>query len=232
MMPAATKGSKKYVQTYVNHYAGLINRRILSADSSLSKHPANVIEWVSPLAQDDYKEFRDIAFLESLGLGHFSKELSNFWPYSGPEWDALAKVSLGNDLGVLLVEAKAHLGETPTKDKSSAVANSSINKIENSLNESRDFFGVHQDKSSWMLSHYQVCNRLAHLYFMNHKLKIPTWLVWMFITDAPEWDDSASVDGWVEYLNSIYHDIGLPTNHPLADHVITVYLPPKEGEDE
>lgn len=65
------------------------------------------INWRSPLAADDYAEYRDDTFLELLGIGDRCS-LDSFWPRGGPQWDALG-IAEGGDL--VLVEAKAHVNE-------------------------------------------------------------------------------------------------------------------------
>lgn len=47
--------------------------------------------WLSPLQDDDYAEYRDAEFLHRLGLDELVPSLKQFWPRSGPEWDALSK---------------------------------------------------------------------------------------------------------------------------------------------
>ena len=46
--------------------------------------------------------------LDRVGHGELKEELKQFWPSRGPQWDALAISTSGK---VLLVEAKAHVGE-------------------------------------------------------------------------------------------------------------------------
>ena len=63
--------------------------------------------WLSPLLTDEWAEYRDEAFLERIGHPELAAALNGFWPTRGPQWDGLAKTG---DI-VLLVEAKAHVGE-------------------------------------------------------------------------------------------------------------------------
>src|SRR5919108_6092154 len=64
-------------------------------------------DWISPLAREDYREYRD-DFLSVLGLAQYYRALRDFWPLWGPQWDGLALLSGKADTGVLLIEAKAH----------------------------------------------------------------------------------------------------------------------------
>jgi len=228
-MPSAERGSQKHVQRYVNHYPEILNSKLISTSPSLSALSTGTIEWVSPLAKDDYKEYRDADFLDQLGLGHLADKLSDFWPKKGPSWDALARITTESGSGAIIVEAKAHCGETPYPDQSKAISQTSIKKIDASLIRARKFYGVPDQAKCWRTSHYQVCNRLAHLYFMNEELKVPTWLVWLFVIDDPDWPDSLCESGWLKYINGIIHDIAFPAHHPLKDRIVTVHVRPIEG---
>ena len=94
--PRCEKGSQRWLQTYVNDAPGVLNERIGLGD----------IEWVSPLANDDYAEYRDQAFLDRVRAELPRRNLATFWPNGGPQWDGLGRAASG---GVILVEAKAHV---------------------------------------------------------------------------------------------------------------------------
>lgn len=225
-MAQATKGSRKYLQKYVNNKVNNLNNAILSSCHALADQCIGPIEWVSPLAQNNYREFRDGAYLKALGLEEQRNKLSEFWPKGGPSWDALAKVNTHKGPVAILVEAKSHIRETPGRDKCKAKKPENISKITRGLDKARKIYGVKKETLSWRDNHYQVANRLAHLYFMNIELKVPTWLVWLFITNDPEWKDGASETRWHKYLDDIYGEIGLRVDHPLSDRTIIICLPP------
>jgi hypothetical protein len=225
-MPKAQKGSKRHIQNYVNESPEELSALLLSASPSLSAASTGPIDWVSPLVKDGYKEYHDREFLRRVDLDGSWEKLSAFWPKGGPTWDAIAKVETGSGKGAILVEAKSHPGETPNPNRSRAKAPESIAKIEVALGATREFLQVPSCAPSWMTAHYQVCNRLAHLYFMNRILRVPAWLVWLFIENDPDWEDSASAEEWLIYLNNIYRAIGLPDEHLLKDRIITAILPP------
>ena len=75
------KGSLKLVQTLVNGHASILDREI-SADLNLD---IDRISWLSPLAKDDYCEYRDEDFLKVLGLSRYIDKLKTFWPKNGPQ---------------------------------------------------------------------------------------------------------------------------------------------------
>jgi len=97
-----TKGSLKWLQKLINEKPDLLNSRIRSV-FGIGK--SEEIEWVSPLKDDEYAEYRDGTFIRLLGIKLNKTPLNDFWPNYGPQWDALGRTSSGK---VILVEAKAH----------------------------------------------------------------------------------------------------------------------------
>ena len=56
------KGSLKWIQVIINQYPHIINTKI---KSSFSWGKETIIEWVSPLKNDQYAEYRDQAFINT-----------------------------------------------------------------------------------------------------------------------------------------------------------------------
>ena len=98
---AATKGSQNWIQILVNQKTDILNNRI---KTNLSLPIDEEIERRSLLAIDNYGEYKDEEFLYTLEIQQLKSKLADFWPASGPRWDALAKSSSGK---LLLVEAKS-----------------------------------------------------------------------------------------------------------------------------
>src|SRR6266851_9271455 len=90
----AYAGSQRQIQTYVNERTQAFNAPVAQ---SLSRYNLNEkeIQWVSPIAADNYSEYRDSEFLERVGYGHLAPALREFWPQDGPCWDALARIEGG-----------------------------------------------------------------------------------------------------------------------------------------
>ena len=152
------KGSQKYIQKLINFNVPLINQKI----TEVFNFRKNLnIDWVSPLINDHYAEYRDEDFLNRLGLDSLSIPLKRFWPSGGPQWDALARRE-GN---IFLVEAKSHIGEilSPPSGAKNPVSLKLINK---SLSETKSFVGS-KTKVNWSSYFYQYTNRIAHLYFLS-----------------------------------------------------------------
>jgi hypothetical protein len=113
------RGSLKWIQRAVNSSPQTIDEPILAAiDASGEK-----VEWLSPLASDDYAEYRDGDFLNLLGQGDLREELLSFWPQRGPQWDALGRTSRGD---IILVEAKAHIAEMLSPPSQAALQSRAI----------------------------------------------------------------------------------------------------------
>src|SRR5690606_18842417 len=93
--PAGAKGSLRWVQALVNQYPEVL-------DAAIGNER---IKWLSPLASDGYAEYWDEDALTLLGLELERRALGDFWPSSGPRWDALGRTATGVSI---LVEGKAH----------------------------------------------------------------------------------------------------------------------------
>jgi len=102
---AGLKGSQKWIQKLVNEKPDLLNSPIRT---QLDLPDTEKITWLSPIADDDYAEYQDEAFLDLLGIKLPKVSLSDFWPSRGPAWDGLGKSETEK---VFLVEAKSHISE-------------------------------------------------------------------------------------------------------------------------
>ena len=78
--PRGERGSLRWIQEFVNDRPGVLDSAIVSASGQRIKGP---IQWRSPLADDDYAEYRDDAFLEKLGIELEARPLAEFWPRRG-----------------------------------------------------------------------------------------------------------------------------------------------------
>jgi hypothetical protein len=154
----ATKGSQKWIQFFVNQKPEIINKEIALV---FSLPDYEKIEWLSPLKEEKFKEYKDEEFLIKLGINPEKVKLDDFWPKSGPRWDALAKSSLDK---LFLVEAKSHITELISDFKGTNP--NSKSKIERSLNKTKRWFGVNATYD-WTKLFYQHANRLAHVNWLR-----------------------------------------------------------------
>lgn len=216
----ALRGSQRQLQDYVNDYPHVLSEAILLQLPARIRELEARISWVSPLAQDGYREYRDAEFLERVGLGGFAKDLAEFWPNMGPSWDALGVIadSIGRmKPGVILVEAKSHIAEIYGSGCQASV--DSLIKIEAALSHARSWCGVSTDEN-WLGPLYQSANRIAHLYFLYDRLRTPAWLVNLYFTGDPI--GPADRPAWEREVARVKTQLGV--TRPVSN-MVEVYLP-------
>jgi hypothetical protein len=99
-------GSQRLLQVAIARYPDLLLKALRKSGAI---NESENISWSSPLEQNHFKEFRDQAALEKIGVTNSIKyPLNKFWPKRGPVWDATGIASSGRPI---LVEAKAHIPE-------------------------------------------------------------------------------------------------------------------------
>jgi hypothetical protein len=209
-----TKGSQYWLQQAVNRHPGILSMWL---KSKLNLNKSNDIEWLSPLAKDNYLEYKDNKFVKKLEIELPDESLESFWPRHGATWDALAKTSNGD---VLLVEAKAHIPELlsgPCGAKEPA-----LTKIRESLDRTQKFLGV-TPRADWSQTFYQYTNRLAHLYLLRELNHLPAWLVFMYFVNAQDVDGPCSVDEWKGAIKLMHLYLGI-NNHRLSKYMIDLFI--------
>lgn len=200
---AARRGSQKWLQIAVNRRPEILRHALTGP-----------VEWVSPLADDGYREYRDTAFLDRLGLSRLAPELAAFWPVRGPVWDALGKA--GDR--VVLVEAKAHLGEFFSPP--SRATPDSRARIEAAFAEVRTALGVTAG-APWTDCFYQYANRLAHLHFLRRQGIEAVLLLVDFVNDADMGGPTRAAE-WRAAYRAADYVLGLPREHRLSRYVVHV----------
>jgi hypothetical protein len=204
--PQGTKGSLKWIQAAVARPTALDQG--LRATIGLSREA--LIDWRSPRADDRWSEYRDAAFLETLGLDHLAPALDRFWPRRGPQWDALATVSTGE---VILLEAKSHPAEMSS---SCAASPASRTRIEAALHEAKIAYGATPD-SDWTAPYYQYANRLAHLHFLRQQ-GVPAHLIFVYFLNDQEMDGPDSREAWAPAIAVARDALGLSDGLTEAVH--------------
>jgi hypothetical protein len=209
--PSGTRGSLKWIQRAVNANPAVLDAAILPAIGE-----AQPLSWLSPLAGDDFAEYRDAAFLDRLGLAQLGPALAAFWPRRGPQWDALARSDGG---AVLLVEAKAHIDEmcSPGTD----AGPDSRARIEAALASVVAAAGA-EPRAPWCDAFYQLANRFAHLHFLRTQ-GVAAWLVLVNFVGDREMKGPATRAEWEAAYRVALHVMGLSTRSPLLRHVVHVY---------
>lgn len=206
-----TKGSLAWMQVLVNRYPEMLN----AAVGNVTGIDPAVIDWVSPLADDDFAEYRDQGFLERLGIELTRHSLSAFWPSLGPQWDALARTRSS----VILLEAKAHLNELKS---TCAAGEASMAKIHNSFNLVKVGVGAARD-SVWTTPFYQYANRLAHLYLLRELNDIDAKLVMLCFLNDREMRGPETEAQWSQEISKVHDTLGI-RYLPICEHIQHVFI--------
>lgn len=180
------------------------------------------IRWVSPLADDNFREYRDGAFLDKLGVRLDCVPLGEFWPSNGPCWDALGRTDGGQ---VILLEAKAHVGEIDNSP--SQAGEKSLPLIRESLESVKSYVGS-RSPADWTTAFYQYANRLAHLYLLRTLNEVPAYLVNLYFLNADDMDYGRrfipkTVAEWEDPITQQDRALGIPSQHPLSQYTIHAF---------
>lgn len=192
--PKGTRGSLRWIQHFVNEAPDALNATI----------GIGPIEWRSPLAIDDYAEYRDSSFLDLLGIKLPRRSLASFWPSGGPQWDALGRAESGE---VVLVEAKAHVGEILTP--ASRGSEDSLKRIRASLAETATALGALPGSVDWSQRFYQYTNRLAHAYLLNRLNGVRAVLAFLYFIGDSDMNGPQSRREWEAALAVVHEALGL-----------------------
>lgn len=210
----ATRGSQFWLQKLVNEEPESLNRHIVEQIPSLE---GSSIEWLSPLASENFREYRDQAFLGKLGIELPERTLSEFWPNGGPVWDGLARTGNGE---VLLVEAKSHIPEAVSPP--SRASPRSLELIRASLDETKDFMKGNPD-ADWSGIFYQYTNRLAHLYLLRELNRLPARMVFINFVGDTDMGGPDTPEEWKGAILAIETYLGV-TRSRLSSYVAHVHL--------
>ena len=208
------KGSKKWIQKLINENPAFLNQLISENFASCEN---TTIQWVSPIKEDDYAEYRDNAFLDIIDLKLDKYALSDFWPIGGPRWDALAKSADGN---VFLVEAKSHIGEL--KSPATRSSGRSKKKIKQSLRETKNYMNAWTD-ADWSKTFFQYTNRIAHLYLLRVLNSIPAYLVFIYFLNDKEMKGPKSADEWLNRIELLHIHFGIKKND-LSQYIANIFI--------
>ncbi len=210
-----------WLQTLINDCPDLLNEQLAPRLGAT----ATDIDWLSPLRADDYREYRDDAFLELLGIQLTRRPLESFWPNRGPQWDGLGKTSQGHQL---LVEAKSHVKELVSS--SAAKDPCSVAKMRQSLTETKRYISrVSEANADWTVGTYQYANRLAHLYLLHRLNGLDAYLIQVyFLNDEdmkkPDTHVPSTQSEWESVI--VYQErlMGIRQRHPLTDRIVHAFI--------
>ncbi|WP_456279065.1 hypothetical protein [Bacillus sp. AK128] len=222
------KGSQLHLRNYVNNHSSLLNKAVFSCSTSLLSFVRGEldIEWKSPLMEEGYKEYQDdfltLYFNNVNDSSKATKDIREYWPAKGPVWDGVGIVEGHEQTGLVLVEAKAHIGETHSKIK--ATSDASISKITNTLKITQREFHSNCSIDPWLEEYYQLSNRLAFLHILNDKLKIPTWLVLVNFNEDETYIKT-SKEEWLSHYQHVFETLDIKHDSKMLSNVCMVYLP-------
>lgn len=212
------KGSLKCLQTVINNKPSIINNEI---KTKIGKKNIS-IDWLSPLKEDDYAEYRDIDFIKMLNVDTNYMSLKEFWPNNGPQWDGLAKGYFDNKEIAFLIEAKANIPEM-VSPPSGAKSEKSIALINKSLNDVKGYVKS-SSQADWSSYFYQYCNRLAHLYYLRVINKIPTYMVFVYFIGDETVDGPTTKEEWIGAIKVMKNYLGIDKRHKLSEYVIDIFI--------
>ena len=210
-----SKGSLHWIRLFVNERTDILDQAVREA---CQFDRETTIEWVSPLASDEFAEYRDQDFLDRLNVSLPLVSLKSFWPNMGPQWDALARTSAGE---IVLVEAKANVPEIVSPGTGASAESRQL--IEQSLAATKGYLGVDSD-IRWSGKLYQYANRIAHLYLMRELNKIPTYMVFVYFVGDRDVSGPESVAEWKAAITVAKRVLGLSGRSKLAKYIAEVYI--------
>ncbi len=184
------KGSKFWMQTLVTVGKEFFENQIKLQIPNISK-----ITWISPEKENEYRE------LKTKDITEFKELELSFWPDNGPWWDAVGKTDDGT---ILLVEAKAHIQETKTK--CNAKADSSIELIKKSLNETHKALSEGKyNENVWFSKYYQLANRLVFLNKLSSQ-GVKVKLILLNIVNDSTYIKTSEVE-WKKHYDDVFLEI-------------------------
>ncbi|PQV63111.1 hypothetical protein B1R32_11517 [Abditibacterium utsteinense] len=212
------QGSQHWLQIAVNRAPNVlldVLRPALELDSNAT------IEWRSPLAADDFREYRDMTALRELGIETLPmRPLADFWPQRGPVWDALGKSSDGQ---LIFLEAKAHIAEMDSP--ASKASPDSLARIQKSLQEARQFFAP-GSTADWSQNFYQYANRLAHHYLFRHENELPSHMIFLYFLNATDMSGPKSEAEWLTAIATLHSALGLSQIDRIGVHEVFMDVSP------
>jgi hypothetical protein len=205
----AARGSQRWIQYFVNEKPDILNKNIGLGN----------IKWLSPLESDEFAEYRDNGFLDLLGISLKKKQLSDFWPKGGPQWDALGISESGE---AILVEAKAHVLEVFSSSHASL---ESMKLIRKSLEKTSSAFHA-KPGSDWSMHFYQYANRLAHAYLLKELNDIPTRLLFIYFIGDTQMNGPETQREWQSAIEVLHEALGIRGHLPsyISDVFIDVRI--------
>lgn len=214
IQPKGERGSLKWIQKLINEKPDYLNLKI---KRNLGFQQNEGIQWLSPLADDGYAEYRDQDFIDRLDVSLSEGPRNEFWPTNGPQWDAFGRTKSGS---LLLVEAKSHVEELVSQG--TGASSESLVLIRNSLNETRQYLNS-KSQADWASSFYQYTNRIAHLYLLRVLNHLPAYLIFIYFINDTEMKGPKTEEEWKGAIKLLQSYLGL-TRHKLSKYIADIFI--------
>lgn len=199
----ASAGSQRWLQIAVNKKPEVLESALRFSGAI---GPTASVAWASPLRDDLFREYRDMAAITKAGIASLKKPLAAFWPARGPVWDA---VGVTTEQIPVFVEAKAHIPEAASPPTKASLR--SFELIERSLGEARKFYAPRAN-AIWTNLFYQYANRLAHHYFLTNLNGLKSSLVFLYFVNAEDMRGPMTEEEWHGAIRLIHAVLGLPND--------------------
>jgi hypothetical protein len=217
-------GSEWHLLRYLGRHRNALNQAIEQETGG------RIVDWVDfPF---DHRtrfldsEWRGMDFLTAGSSGNLKREWAKFWPQRGnvQNWDAVGWLAVGSRMELLLVEAKAHVGEINTRCKAESPGHSR-DMIRQAFRDAIQGFEPNAEPDKWLQPYYQYCNRLAALHFLREK-GVPAWLIFIYFTGdhMEERDCPDCPSGWHNALQDLYDHIEFPWSKQQDYGIHKVFL--------
>ncbi|MEK3695474.1 hypothetical protein NYE33_00430 [Paenibacillus sp. FSL R10-2199] len=214
LQPENGRGSLRAIQAWVNDYE-TDSVELVTMQLSLK----GKLQWVSPKRSNSMAEYRDVGFLEKVGVADkITVPLHNFWPSRGPQWDALGVTEAEE---VILVEAKANLKEL--KSPGSKAGEQSLALIKQTLDEVKEDLGIGA-QFDWTKTYYQYANRVAHLYYLRELNGIKAFLINVYFIGDHSVNGPSSVKEWQVAIGQTKKMLGLDHEHVLQPYMVDLFI--------
>ncbi len=220
-------GSEFHLLRWMGRHRDLLTKNVSQSIGSEN----SIIEWVD----FDFDSKKEIPDAELKGLEFLyvedkkiKKEWEDFWPTGRGihNWDAVGWRKINDSSKeLILIEAKAHKDELITN--TNAENEKSILKIKRAFKLVMDRLEI-RTENDWLKKYYQMANRIAILYFLNEKVKIPAKLVNMYFIgdnfpnnskDCPQ-----TVSEWKDSIENQNEYLGIKENAWLSKYMFSLFL--------
>lgn len=212
--PENGRGSLRAIQAWVNDYE-IDSVELVTKQLCLK----GKLQWVSPIRSNSMAEYRDVGFLERIGVADkVTVPLSTFWPSRGPQWDGLG---ITDTEEVILVEAKANLKEL--KSPGSKAGEQSLVLIKQTLDEVKEGLGIGA-QFDWTKTYYQYANRVAHLYYLCELNRIKAFLINVYFIGDHSVKGPSSVKEWQVAIGQTKKMLGLDHANVLQPYMFDLFI--------